>query len=233
MTIQKAATVTIVRKRLTEQLYEELERQIVGGILVPGTKLSEENVAEVFGVSRSPAREAILELERIGFASRSGPRDRVVTTPTVDTVRDFFQVWWILDSGRTYLASLEATEEDHRRLRQVLREMETAQDRGDELAYSALSEEFHDLLYGRARNQLLERIVRDYGKHLAWITQLYMEHMDESENARREHREIMEAFIAQDLTMLTDALRLHILRQGDQIISNLQARGAPADNVLG
>lgn len=233
MTIQKAASVTIERKRLTEQLYEELERQIVAGTLVPGTKLSEEHVAEVFGVSRSPAREAILELERIGFASRSGPRDRVVATPTAETIRDFFQVWWILDTGRTHLASLEATEEDNSRLRQVLDEMENAQDSGDELGYSALSEEFHDLLYGRARNQLLERIVRDYGKHLAWITQLYMDHMDPTEDARHEHREIAEAFIAKDLTALTEVLRVHILRQGDQIIAKLQTQGASAEHAPG
>ena len=223
MSIEKAAF-TVERKKLTQQLYDELERQILAGTLLPGTKLSEENVAEAFGVSRSPAREAIMELERIGLASRSGPRDRIVATPTVQTVRDFFQVWWILDVGRTYLACLEATEHDHEKLREVLDKMEEAQDGDDQPAYTESSKVFHSLLYGQTRNQLLEQIVTDYGKHLAWFKQLYFEHLDQSDNSRIEHRQIVEAFIAKDLTALTEVIRKHILRQGDAIIKNLQAQ---------
>jgi hypothetical protein len=55
-------------------------------------------------------------LERIGLAARMGPRDRIVAMPTAELIQETFEIWWILDSGRSYLSSLKATEEDHERL---------------------------------------------------------------------------------------------------------------------
>jgi DNA-binding GntR family transcriptional regulator len=54
------------RKTLSSQLYEILERKVITGELSPGTRLSEESVAETYNVSRSPAREALLDLEKAG-----------------------------------------------------------------------------------------------------------------------------------------------------------------------
>lgn len=222
MALNRVVSVPIQRKKLTQQIYDALESQILTGTLPPGTKLSEGEVAEVFDVSRSPAREAIKELERIGFATRVGPRDRVVAKPTVKSIRDFFQTWWILDAGRTYQASLEATEPERKRLLELIDELEAALDCEDKPRAAQLTEEFHGLLYGRTPNKLLEKIAAENQKYLAWLRQLYLENVNDSYNWRKEHRAIVLAFLHRDLAGLIDALRAHILRQGEEIIRNLE-----------
>jgi DNA-binding GntR family transcriptional regulator len=227
VTIEKKPGAAVQRKNLTEQLYEILEDQIISGDIQPGTKLSEENVAEVFGVSRSPAREAITELERIGLAARVGPRDRIVAMPTAELIQETFEIWWILDSGRSYLSSLKATEEDHERLYRLLDEIDEAQAAGDENRRVKLSEAFHGLLYNGCTNGQLLRIINDYGKYIRWFKTLYYRHIDKSETSRLEHRQIVDNYVQKDLLGLTDLIRRHILRQRDDVITHFgQSQGA-------
>ena len=218
----KVVSAPLERKKLTQQIYDELERQIMTGSLSPGSKLSESEVAEVFGVSRSPVREAIIELERMGFATRTGPRDRIVAKPTVESIRDFFETWWILDVGRTYQSSLMAKKSDHLRLLEVIGELEHAVDAKDKQQISQLTEEFHGILYGSAENRLLDRIAAENRKYLEWLTHLYLDNVEESSIWRQEHRRIVAAFIDRDLPSLVDTLRSHILRQGEKIIQGLK-----------
>ena len=124
--MQPISDSALQRKNLADQLYELLEKRILSGEIEPGTRLSEEHVALACGVSRSPAREAITRLERIGLAIRTNARDRMVATPTRGMIGDIFEVWWILDAGRTYLASLNATPATYRRLYELLDRMDTA-----------------------------------------------------------------------------------------------------------
>ena len=160
------------RKNLNQQVYDQLERQIISGQLSPGSRLSEGEVAAVFGVSRSPVREAILELERVGFATRVGPRARIVSQPTEEKIRDFFETWWILDVGRTYQSSLMAKKSDHLRLLEVIGELEYAVDAKNGQRISQLTEEFHGILYGSAENRVLDRIAAENRKYLEWLTHL-------------------------------------------------------------
>lgn len=227
--IEKNLGERVQRKNLTEQLYEILERQIISGEILPGTKLSEENVADAFGVSRSPAREAITELERIGLAARAGTRDRMVAMPTEDLIRETFEVWWILDAGRTYLASLEATPEEHKRLYELLDEIDASQSKGDEAGRAKLMEEFHQLLYGGCKNEQLLRILHDYGKYIRWFKELYFKRLDKSEASRMEHRQMVDHYVNKDLLGLTGVIRKHILRQRDETMEHFATAGGAGD----
>ncbi len=89
----------IVRRPLSEQVYQLLEDRILAGTIAPGTKLAEEAIAEEFGVSRSPAREAISQLEKVGLAEKSGPRDRRVVIPSRKIIIDVYATWIILETG--------------------------------------------------------------------------------------------------------------------------------------
>ena len=226
--MQPISDSVLQRKNLSDQLYELLERRILSGEIEPGTKLSEEHVAIACGVSRSPAREAITRLERIGLATRTGARDRMVATPTEEMIRDIYEVWWILDAGRTYLASLNATPATHRRLYELLRRMEAASESEghDSNELTATSQEFHALLKNGCSNEILTCITRDYGKYIEWFARLYHEHPDPSEASRTEHRQIVDAFVRKDLSSLTELVRKHILRHRDLIVERfIRARG--------
>lgn len=225
LTIETDLGDAVHRKNLAEQLYDILENQILDGTIRPGTKLSEENVADAFRVSRSPAREAITELERIGLAERMGARDRVVATPTENFIRETFEVWWILDAGRTYLASLDADPADVARMRQLLDEIDAADSTDVDGVQDKLTTEFHDLIHRGFKNDQLQQLLDHHRKYIRWFKELYFTATDRSPASRLEHREIVDRFAAKDLMGLTDVIRRHVLRQRDEVLAHY----APAE----
>ena len=218
------STLPLQRKSLAEQIYAILEQRIVSGDFPPGKKLLEESVAEEFGVSRSPAREALSTLERVGLVVRTNGRDRCVSVPTSEWVRDAFEVVWLLDSARTYLSCLNAPESDHRRLYALLDAIEVAERDGNNERQLALSTEFHELLFCRCTNQQLDAMIVQHGKLIEWFKTLYFADLDSSEKSKREHRKIVDCYVRKDLAGLLEAAREHLTSTRDKILLKLSVR---------
>ncbi len=221
-------TALVQRQTLATQLYDVLERKILSGQLAPGTRLSEEAVAAACGVSRSPAREALAELERVGLATRLGFRDRMVAVPSREMILQKYDLWWILEVGRTYLGAVEATPHDHEELRRLLDRMAETARAGDAGGHNQASQEFHDALRKGCRNPDINRRCDDCDLYLRWFETLYYSCADLSEQAIDEHRRIVEAYIARDLATLSEAIRDHILRQRERLIELFLQRRSDA-----
>jgi DNA-binding GntR family transcriptional regulator len=226
-TAQPAAKL-IQRTSLSDQVYHVLEKRILDGDLLPGTRLSEEAIADEFGVSRSPVREAISELERIGFAERSGMRDRRVVVPSAKFISDTYDTWGILEVGRCYMSSLAAPPEDHVKIRHVLDEMEKAKQTGPIARYVKLSRQFHDLLSFRCDNAQLLAVLDNFEKYRRWLVAIYFQNVDTSETSSNEHRQIAEAYINKDLVGLTAVLQHHVGRQRDRVLGIIRNDAADA-----
>jgi DNA-binding GntR family transcriptional regulator len=227
MTNTRPSTGLLQRKNLSVQVYEILEKRILEGDMPPGTRLAEESIAEEFGISRSPAREAITELERIGLAERAGIRDRRVVIPSEKFISDTYDTWSILEVGRCYLSSLAAPPEDHASIRRVLAEMERAKRRGAFEQYVKLSRQFHDLLKCRCDNAQLLSVLGDFEKYRRWLVAIYFNDVDTSETSTKEHRQIAEHYINKDLVGLTTTIQRHIGRQRDRVLASLKNGEAP------
>ena len=133
--LKKAPAATLQAKSLGRQVYELLEHRIITGELPPGARLAEEALAAELGVSRSPIREAIADLDRSGLAERGGKRDRRVTIPDERFIVETYAVWSLLEAGNAYEASLNATAETHRACFRLLDQLERALTVGDAGAY--------------------------------------------------------------------------------------------------
>lgn len=227
MTNARPAARLINRKNLSDQVYEILEKRIIDGDIPPGTRLGEDAIADDFGVSRSPVRQAIAELERIGLAERSGVRDRRVVIPSAKLVADTYDTWAILEVGRCYSSSLAATKEDHVKIRRLLDEMEKAKRRGPTAQYVKLSRQFHDLLKCRCDNMQLLSVLRDFEKYRRWLVAIYFNDVDKSETSTVEHRQIADHYIRKDLVGLTASIQRHISGQRDRVVASLVADEEP------
>lgn len=210
---------TLHRTSLKQQIYDYIEEQIINGSIQPGTKLGEEAIANQFGISRSPVREAVAELERAGFAERQGPRDRCVTVPNEKFIQDIYDVVAILEVGRAYLSSIQAMPQDHERLSSLLREMEAEQDNPER--YRKLSDGFHSLVAQRCENQRLQSMIEHLNKYVRWFHSLYYDyHKGKDESMLREHKEILKYYAKKDLVGLTRIMQKHIAHQRDLVIEH-------------
>jgi DNA-binding GntR family transcriptional regulator len=222
MATAQSSNALLRRKNLSEQIYEILEKRIIEGDMLPGTRLAEEAIADEFGVSRSPVREAITELELIGLAERSRGRDRRVVVPTAKFISDTYDTWTILQTGRCYQSSLAAPTEDHEKIRWVLDQMDKAKRRGPLAPFVKLSRQFHELLKFRCDNAQLLSVLAGFEKYGRWLSAIYFSDLDTSETSTVEHRQIAEAYINKDLLSITALMQQHISRQRDRILASLK-----------
>jgi DNA-binding GntR family transcriptional regulator len=218
------------RKTLSSQLYEILERKVITGELQPGTRLSEESVAETFKVSRSPAREALLDLEKAGLAVRVGARDRMITVPTREMIAAKYDLWWIVDVGRTYLSALNATKDDCLELRQYVDRMARAVKARDSKRYIAACEKWHKMIRRSCPNVFVNQVGGECDLYLKWMEVLYDRSPDMSEQTVAEHMRILEAYEGRDLGALSEAIRQHITRQRERLLVLFESARLAAGN---
>ena len=142
---------------------------ILEGILEPGTRLRQEDLAEVFDTSRIPVREALRVLEYEGLAASEPHRGFTVTSLDADQIEEIYDLRIVLESHAVRLAIPLLTEQDIAALQQLYDAMEATEDSDMRLAKR---EEFYFRLYGvTARPRLtglIGRLRQEVARSLRW-----------------------------------------------------------------
>jgi len=199
-----------------------LREAIVSGELAAGEKLRQVQLATRFGVSTTPVREALAQLEREGLVRSHPQRGFVVFVPTVADLRRHYEIRIALEE----LAAAKAAEAFRSRyappLVALLDEMRT----GPPAArYLELNQRFHSELYAHAdRAQLLEMItgLRDASRAYLHIYRASQDFPVALLDA--EHRAILRACEDQDPPAAAAATRAHLQRTVDHVTGRLGAR---------
>jgi DNA-binding GntR family transcriptional regulator len=223
----------LVRKTLSAQLYQILESKVINWELVPGTRVSEEWVAETFKVSRSPAREALIGLEKSGLAVRVGSRDRMITVPTREMISAKYDLWWIIDAGATYLSALSATKKGCLELRRYVALMERAVHSHDSRGYQVACEKWHRKIRAGCVNTFVNRVSGNCDLYLTWLEIPYDSSPDMSEQTVGEHLSILESYESRNLGALSEAIRKHVTRQRDRLLVRFEAVRMPIGRGAG
>jgi DNA-binding GntR family transcriptional regulator len=197
------------RKTFASSVYEILEERIVSGKLAPGSPIAEERIATEFGVSRSPVRHAIAELERRGLAEWADKRDRQVAVPSAKFVADVYDTCSLLEAARICRSSREAPESDRVELHATVKAMSAARKAADTRAYQRHLGEMRALMVRRCDNDRLNRLSADFDIYRRWIQALVYRTKADYEESDREHRDIAQLYIDQDIPRLNLALDAH------------------------
>ncbi|MGW4287105.1 GntR family transcriptional regulator [Streptomyces sp. NPDC004673] len=186
-----------------ERVLAELRQDIIAGRLGPGDRLVERELAERYGVSRVPVREAIRALVGEGFVLFESARRTVVRRLTPDDVRELFELREALEVYAAGLAAARATPEALEELRELLAEAATATTAGDAEAITDVNTRFHDRILAMAGNGLLISVLEPVDGRLRWLTRRNAEWPQ----LLAEHHELYEAIASGD----PDRARAHAL----------------------
>lgn len=153
-------TQPIQRTSLSEEVYQRLQQQIITLALAPGQKLNDQELAEAFGVSRTPVREALKKLEEEGLVvAKRGSRTNV-TMLDATQARQTFPIVATLHALAARLA-FPLSEADITRLMELNQTFQEAIDRGDAASALQLDDAFHGLFLKRSQNgQLADTLNR-------------------------------------------------------------------------
>ncbi len=151
---------SIVLKSLREQVYDYLRVQLRNGALQPGSTLDLNALADGLGVSRTPLRDALLQLEVEGFVTILPRRGVMVNKLELKDIKDLYMVVGALESSALLAAAPDLTPQDLARMRELDQECQAAFEAGDsEAAYEA-NYKYHEVFLERCGNEPLHRLVR-------------------------------------------------------------------------
>ncbi|MGX1561333.1 GntR family transcriptional regulator [Streptomyces sp. NPDC055506] len=188
-----------VRERVTADLRQE----IIAGSLRPGDRLVERELAERFGVSRVPVREAIRALVAEGFVHFETPRRTVVRRLTPTDVKELFELREALEVYAAGLAASRATPEDLAEVQELLDRAAAATRAEDAEVITDVNSRLHDRIVAMAGNSLLTEALEPVAGRLRWMTR----RNEEWPQLLVEHRELYEAIASGD----PDRARAHAL----------------------
>ncbi|MEG8054750.1 GntR family transcriptional regulator [Sphingomonas aerolata] len=140
---------------LSDRIRNALTDAISSGELAPGTMLDEQQLADRYGASRTPVREALRQLATSGMVEVRPRRGVIVRHVTAEEVMDMFETMAELEAVCVRLATYRITPLERSRLLRVHEASEAAVVAGDVDAYDALNREFHEAIYRAAHNDFL------------------------------------------------------------------------------
>jgi DNA-binding GntR family transcriptional regulator len=148
------------RNSLTEQVYDAIRDAIVSKALPPGIRLSEAALAEKFGVSKTPVREALLRLGAVGLVESEGSATKVVT-PSRDRIRHAYEVRGGHEFTAARLAAARAGRREVAALQRVAEQSVVSAEAGDATGFRGYDARFHRGVAQAASNPLLTQLVEN------------------------------------------------------------------------
>jgi DNA-binding GntR family transcriptional regulator len=193
------------------QIAQQVVESILAQKLAPGERLGEQALADLFGVSRTLVREALMQLQARGFIEVRPRRGWYVVEPSVEEARDAFSARRVIEAG--ILASAEEAgrplQSVTRRLRAHIADEQSAIDGADAATRAFLLADFHVCLAESMGHRSLSNVLRDLTARTTLAASLYQSRHEAGQSCA-EHSAIVEAIEANNLPLARQRLLDHI-----------------------
>jgi DNA-binding GntR family transcriptional regulator len=149
-------------KPLREVVYNKIVDQISDGEISPGETLNERDLAERFNVSRTPVREAFLQLEKVGMIVRNANSGAVVKKITTEQTEEILNIISVLEGYAAETAVVRGIEgKDLKRIKEIGKKMESHTKNKDFFKFAETNRTFHEFVVKKAGNNTLEGILKE------------------------------------------------------------------------
>jgi DNA-binding GntR family transcriptional regulator len=204
--------------RRSEQVTEQIEERIATGVYPPGMRLDETELAESLGVSRTPIREALIQLAAAGLVEIRPRRGAIVAEIGLHRLCEMFEVMAEHEAMCGRLAARRITESEQHTLAVSHQACEAARIANSPDTYYRLNEQFHHLIYAASHNRFLEEQAIILHRRLRPYRRLQLRVRDRMDTSFSEHAGIVEAILNQDADLAANRLREHVVVQGQRFV---------------
>ncbi len=194
---------------MTQRIVESITSAIVERRLMPGTKLAEQKIADIFQVSRTIVRQALNQLSRDHLVVLEQARGAFVAMPSVEEARQVFQVRAMLETALIRHLCSCITDAQVAQLREHLRAEREAVTRTDVPGRTHLLADFHVVLARMSGNEVLAQVLADLLSRSSLISLMYQS-SHSAEHSQDEHVQIVDALEQRDARAATRLMERHI-----------------------
>lgn len=218
---------------LRERILGTIREAILSGQLKPGEKVAEPELAERFGISRTPIREAFRQLESEGYLTVIPRKGAVVTDLSEREVEEFYSIKSILEGYAARMAAEKMTVKDFDRLEAINERLGQLAEAGDVKTFFRVHDEFHEVFIRAAGNDKLFTLI---GQLLRKFNRLRMASLGlpgRMEISVQEHVKILEAFRQHDGEKADNLVRKNAAYGGQVLLQSLaQSEGRSAEKSI-
>lgn len=201
------SALTLTPRALYEEVAEQLRQRIFRRELEPGSWIDELKIAEEFGISRTPLREALKVLAAEGLVTMKVRRGAYVTEMSEKDLRDVYHLLSLLESDAAAVVAATATPAQLRELEGLHAELEAAA--GERERFFAVNERFHMRVLEMADNRWRSQMVADLRKVMKLNRHNSLLKQGRIEDSLAEHRAVMAALARRDGAGTAQAMQAH------------------------
>ena len=208
---------------LREVVCETLREAIRSGVLKPGERLMEIQLADELGVSRTPVREAMRKLELEGYVIMLPRRGTYVANISIRDINEVFEIRTTLDALASGLAAERITEEELEQLERLLVSI------GENIETRNMKKvveddmEFHDILYKASRNQRLVGIISNLREQMTRFRSMTMSYPGRLKKTLEEHSRLVEAIAQRDVELAQKLAVEHMENSEQTLLIDMEA----------
>jgi DNA-binding GntR family transcriptional regulator len=193
-----------------ERLAEQIAACVLSGEFAPGLRLDEAMLAERYGVSRTPVREALRQLVSTGLIDLKPRRGATVATATSAQLETLFAAMAEIEAACARLAAMSMTPIERRRLQSLHESMAALVRRDDKDEYAGANIAFHTRIYAGAHNELLSDFASGLRRRLAPFRRAQFQSEGRLLRSHTEHAAAVKAILACDAAAAHAAMFHHM-----------------------
>ncbi|MFJ9173583.1 GntR family transcriptional regulator [Streptomyces sp. NPDC102360] len=202
---------------------EELRRMIISGELPPRSSLSEMTLSQTFGVSRTPIREALKQLQIEGLVEVRPRVGTFVAVPSRREITELFQMKELLEGAAARLLAFRGNVPEVERLAANMSAADDAVRAGDSEQYEKLVHDFHELIMVGADNSKLEAHYRTLMNQLAYarLVRTSLSQPGRLTESDHEHHRVLDLIRAKDGDGAERVMREHVRRSHQALMAGM------------
>jgi DNA-binding GntR family transcriptional regulator len=206
-----------------DKVYSILSKAIFRGDLKPGQRLVESKLAKLMTVSRTPVREAIIELIQKGLAVPSPPKGvKVAPLPTTKELTEFYDISSVLRGLTARKAACNITPQEIKQLQEIIAESEQSLKEGSLKEIFKLNKKFHQIIEKSSNNkELLFLLDNVYKRSRERFSEILSRKKRQKESIE-EHKVILEALIKKDEELAEQLMKKHIENGKEDLLQQIE-----------
>lgn len=206
---------------LCGKVFRAVEQAIIDGTYAPGESLTELRLSSELGVSRTPVREALRQLELEGLVRNIPNKGAVVVGISAKDIEDIYDIRIALEGLAARRAAEHATAEELADMQRLVELQEFFVHKEDAEQVRALDSAFHAKLYDACRSRTLRQSLSSYHSYTRRVRELSVRSAVRATASVEEHRHILQALSEGNGDAAEAAAREHILRAKENVMTHI------------
>lgn len=195
---------------MADRIYNMLLRDILTGNIPIGQRLTESYICEQYNISRTPAREALMQLKLTGLVDIIPMRGAIVRGISRDNIEDILLMRCDMEKRAAQWATQRITKEERKNLDEIMSHMEFYTRKNDIPKMIDINAAFHRLIYSSAHNHMLETNLITYQKIIHYLCPSNYFANKYLETVLNEHRVIYNAIVSNNPEAAMTAMQVHM-----------------------